>query len=98
MDIYSFIKIYQVTKGFYERVAEIMKDLSGYGEKTIEELSEFFLILAKTLTFIEDLLDSMNGETETITDKVILNEFHILISSASTLEAKLENFIPIYVN
>ena len=96
MEIYRFIKIYYITKSFYERTIEIMKDLSLCGDLTIEDLSEFLIVLSETLKFIEDILESVDKTTDKITDPVILNEFHYLLKVAADLEAKLENWLPIY--
>lgn len=96
MDIYTFVKIYSITKSFYQRILEVMRDLSDYGDLSIEDLSEFVIVLSETLIFIEDILDSVDSTTDKITDPVILNEFHHLLQVASGLEAKLENWAPVY--
>jgi len=96
MEIYRFIKIYVITKSFYERIVEIMRDLSKCGDKTIEDLAEFLIVLSETLKFIEDILESVDKTTDRITDPVILNEFHYLLKVAADLEIKLENWLPIH--
>ena len=96
MEIYRFIKIYVITKSFYERIVEIMRNLNKYGDKTIEDLSEFVIVLSETLIFIEDILDSVDSTTDNITDPVILKEFHHLLRVAADLEVKLENWVPVY--
>jgi len=98
VDVYSIVKIYAITKSFYDRIVEIMRDLKGHGDLSIEDLSEFVLVLSETLIFIEDILDSVDSKTENITDTVILNEFHHLLQVAAALEAKLEDWVPIYSN
>ena len=98
VDIYTFVRIYSITKSFYERIIEIMRDLSGYGNESIEDLSEFVIVLSETLIFIEDILDSVDNTTENITDPVILKEFHHLLRVAADLEVKLENWVSIYSN
>jgi len=70
--------------------------MSNYGDLTIEDLSEFVIVLSETLIFLEDVLDSVDEHTEMITDPVILKEFHHLLRIAAELEAKLENWIPVY--
>jgi len=97
VNIYNFIKIYGITKSFYQRIIEIMRDLSEYDEMVIEDLAEFLLVLSETMIFIEDLVASVENDTEMITDHVILKEFHSLLKTASDLEVKLENFVPIYL-
>jgi len=87
VDIYSFVKIYSITKSFYQRILEVMRDLSDYGDLSIEDLSEFVIVLSETLIFIEDILDSVDNTTDNITDPVILKEFHHLLQVASGLEA-----------
>ena len=96
MDIYSFVKIYSITKSFYQRILEVMRDLSDYGDLSIEDLSEFVIVLSETLIFIEDILDSVDNTTDNITDPVILKEFHHLLRVAADLEVKLENWVPVY--
>ena len=98
MNIYNFIKIYGITKSFYQRIIEIMRDLSEYDEMVIEDLAEFLLVLSETMIFIEDLVESVDSKTEVITDSVILKEFHSLLKTAAELEVKLENYVPIYLN
>ena len=96
VEIYRIIKIYVITKSFYERIVEIMRNLSKYGDKTIEDLAEFLIVLSETLIFIEDILDSVDGTTDSITDPVILKEFHHLLQIAAALEEKIEDWVPIY--
>jgi len=55
-------------------------------------------VLSETMIFIEDLVASVENDTEMITDHVILKEFHSLLKTASDLEVKLENFVPIYLH
>lgn len=98
MEIYRFVKIYSITKCCYSRIIEIMRDLSDYSEKVIEDLAEFVLVLSETMIFIEDLVESVDSKTEVITDSVILKEFHNLLKTAAELEVKLENYVPIYLN
>jgi hypothetical protein len=98
VDIYTFVRIYSITKSFYERIIEIMRDLSDYGNESIEDLSEFVIVLSETLIFIEDILDSVDNTTDNITDPVILKEFHHLLRVAADLEVKLENWVSIYSN
>lgn len=98
MEIYQFVKIYSITKCCYGRIIEIMRDLSDYNEKVIEDLAEFVLVLSETMIFIEDLMESVDSKTEVITDSVILKEFHSLLKTAAELEVKLENYVPIYLN
>ena len=97
MDIYSIIRIYSITKSFYDRMVEIMRDMSSYGDLTIEDMSEFVIVLSETLMFLEDILDSVDEHTEMITDHIILSEFHRLLTIASQLEMGLENYSPIYL-
>tara|TARA_R100000664_G_scaffold12937_1_gene20761 strand:- start:754 stop:1050 length:297 start_codon:yes stop_codon:yes gene_type:complete len=96
VEIYRFIKIYVITKSFYERIVEIMRNLNKYGDKTIEDLAEFLIVLSETLIFIEDVLDSVDGTTDIISDPVILKEFHHLLQVAAALEEKIEDWVPIY--
>jgi len=96
VDVYSIVRIYAITKSFYDRIVEIMRNMSNYGDLTIEDLSEFVIVLSETLIFLEDVLDSVDEHTEMITDPVILKEFHHLLRIAAELEAKLENWIPVY--
>jgi len=96
VEIYRFIKIYVITKSFYERIVEIMRNLSKYGDKTIEDLAEFLIVLSETLIFIEDILDSVDSTTDNITDPVILKEFHHLLQVAAVLEERIEDWAPIY--
>ena len=98
MDIYAFVRIYTITKSFYERIIEIMRDLSNYGDLSIEDLSEFLLVLSETMIFIEEALDSVDSATDKIIDTAILNELHHLLLDAATLERKIENWVPIYSN
>ncbi len=98
MDVYSIVRIYAITKSFYDRIVEIMRNMSNYGDLTIEDLSEFVIVLSETLIFLEDVLDSVDEHTEMITDHVILSEFHRLLTIASRLEMGLENYSPIYLN
>ena len=41
----------QITKSFYDRIVEIMRDLKGHGDLSIEDLSEFVLVLSETLVY-----------------------------------------------
>tara|TARA_R100000742_G_C4160736_1_gene2447 strand:- start:194 stop:412 length:219 start_codon:yes stop_codon:yes gene_type:complete len=72
--------------------------MSNYGDRTIEDMSEFVIVLSQTLIFLEDILDSVDEHTDMITDSIILSEFHRLLTIASDLESELENYSPIYLN
>jgi|TARA_R110000803_G_scaffold208503_1_gene277220 hypothetical protein len=98
MEIYNFIKIYTVTKSFYERIVDLMRNLSNCSNEVITDMAEFMLVLDETLIFIEDILESVDSTTEKITDMTILRELSNLLSLASELEIKLENYLPIYLN
>ncbi len=98
MEIYNFIRIHTITRFFYQRIIDLMRNLNNYSNEVIINIAEFLLILDETLIFIEDILDSVDNTTEKITDKVILREFHHLLTLASELEAKLENYLPIHLN
>lgn len=98
MEIYNFIKIHTITKSFYERAIDLMRNLGNYGDEVVINMAEFVLVLDETMVFIEDLLDSVDSTTERITDKTILKEIHNLLILAAELEVKLENYLPIYLN
>jgi hypothetical protein len=87
MEIYNFIKIHTITKSFYERAIDLMRNLGNYGDEVIINMAEFVLVLDETLVL-----------TERITDKTILKEIHNLLILAAELEVKLENYLPIYLN